>query len=460
MDPETLVTFAFRAPHDVRTVELLGSWDNFSHPYSMYHDRRRGQGFYTGCFQFNNIIFDGSEIDYTRPRSGGLKQGGTYWYYFRLDDGMEAYDDRRDCTADCPLMPGQVVNVIHVPTEVTEPLVRERSASVDLVGTLAQQSSFQTMNPKAKYQALDPPPVSKVHDRCVSDFAVNGRLERPPPTPREESYSPPSPVEKYPGRKMFSAVGSLQRRGLSLTGSLRSMASRAAVRARARQEARTYEANLIDEEAECASIRPPCSPRNDTSRPPTRRPRADSSANHSESQFQSFSQVIAIPTPSASPTKRSPDDSDTASIGPQSIRNIQFLGSSPEEHQARPRLYSLRNPDDDPTLLSSDHPPLPQTEQQSPALALASPTFSDATISTTEAGDITTPSAPYIDTSDDELAAKPQWGGPQLQTHDQYKLPEDSDLATKAHLCLPEGQARDTAKHILSEMGYLGDSIQ
>ena len=59
MDPETLVTFLFKAPPHIRTIELLGSWDNFTRPYQMHHDRRRGTGAWTGCFRFDNIVFDG-----------------------------------------------------------------------------------------------------------------------------------------------------------------------------------------------------------------------------------------------------------------------------------------------------------------------------------------------------------------------------------------------------------------
>lgn len=470
MDPETLVTFAFRAPHNVRRVELLGSWDNFQRPYAMYHDRRRGQGFHTGCFQFQDIIFDGSEVDYTKPRTGGLKQGGTYWYYFRLDDDMEAYDDLRECTADCPLMPGQVVNIIHVPQEVPEtPLIR-RSASVNLVGTLSQLSSLQTMNPQAKFQAPEPPPISKVHERCISDFALNGRLENQPPSPRDELPTPPESEDGFlkTGRRMFGSVGSLHKRGLTLTGSLRTMANRAAMRARSRHEATTYEASLIDEENERASIHPGRSERDETSRPVTRRPAAE--AITTEPEFPGFSQVMAIPTPSGSPTKHL-RDSDAASIGPQSIRDIQFLTTTEQQQAQRPRQYSLHNPDEHVSTIEPQEPnPIPSLDQPSPAFAVASPTFSDATISTTEGGDIGTPSQasslamPYVDVNDEDMAAQLRWGHA-MQMHDankqNYRLSCGSDWPLKNYNeAKPSGdEPRSMVDTIFSELGYLGESI-
>ncbi|KAI6829255.1 hypothetical protein KC367_g6359 [Hortaea werneckii] len=198
MDPTTLVTFLFQAPPRVRIVELLGSWDNFQQPYQMHHDRRRGRGFWSGCFKFENIIFDGNATHWSKPRSGGLKQGGMYWYFFRLDYDVETYDDSRECTASCPLLPGQMMNVLEVPTEVTEPPSRCRSAGFweDVEGTLSTwagpAAKQQTLEPSDKFATLEPPPISRVHGRCVSDLALNGRLERPPSPAKSFNSPPPS----------------------------------------------------------------------------------------------------------------------------------------------------------------------------------------------------------------------------------------------------------------------------
>lgn len=201
MDPTTLVTFLFQASPRVRIVELLGSWDNFQQPYQMHHDRRRGRGFWSGCFKFENIIFDGNAAHWSKPRSGGLKQGGMYWYFFRLDYDVETYDASRECTASCPLLPGQMMNVLEVPTEMTEPPSRCRSAGCgeDVEGTLSTwagpPAKQQTLEPSDKFAALEPPPISRVHGRCVSDLALNGRLERPPSPAKSFASPPPTGLE-------------------------------------------------------------------------------------------------------------------------------------------------------------------------------------------------------------------------------------------------------------------------
>jgi hypothetical protein len=67
---------------EVRSVKLLGSWDNFSKQYVMERDKRVGPGHWKGCHTFTDIIGDGPD----QWRTGGLKMGGTYWYYVSLTD--------------------------------------------------------------------------------------------------------------------------------------------------------------------------------------------------------------------------------------------------------------------------------------------------------------------------------------------------------------------------------------
>lgn len=49
----------------------------------MERDKRVGSDHWKGCYTFADIICDGSSARPSSARSGGLKMGGTYWYYVR-----------------------------------------------------------------------------------------------------------------------------------------------------------------------------------------------------------------------------------------------------------------------------------------------------------------------------------------------------------------------------------------
>lgn len=51
----------------------------------MERDRRMGSGHWRGCHTFTDITRDGNSPSQSPGRSGGLKMGGTYWYYVSTD---------------------------------------------------------------------------------------------------------------------------------------------------------------------------------------------------------------------------------------------------------------------------------------------------------------------------------------------------------------------------------------
>ncbi|EED21354.1 conserved hypothetical protein [Talaromyces stipitatus ATCC 10500] len=153
----TLMTFLLwvrRAPSNVQSVELLGSWDNFSRPYPMERDRRMGSGHWRGCHTFTDIIRDGTSPSQSPGRTGGLKMGGTYWYYYRLDGEIEYYNRAEPVTSLCPLLPGQPVNILNVPIILpgTDYLHRRDNS------TSSTKSDQRTMDPEDKYMNPRTPP--------------------------------------------------------------------------------------------------------------------------------------------------------------------------------------------------------------------------------------------------------------------------------------------------------------
>ncbi|KXT16263.1 hypothetical protein AC579_479 [Pseudocercospora musae] len=447
MDPTTLITFLFRAPAHVRSVELLGSWDNFAAPYRLHHDRLRGSGFWSGCFKFDNIIFDGDQVNRAKPRSGGLKQGGTYWYYYRLDYDVDAYDDRHTHTTHCPLLPGQELNVMEVPTELMELPSRSHSAHGynDLVGSLTHLASgLQTLNPTDKYAMLEPPPRSKVHQRCLSDDALDGRLENNPSIVVEEATSPHSPPQSRQVRSASPAShestylheNEHERRVLSGSSSVYSSqtsASDPASLPRAISEmslpdhAQNKQEEAFKEEAfkEEAFKEDPLP---DFPYACTAGPASLASLEALGAALFDSTPMTAAPVEVTKPILGGTDAhhhqrrSSAYTCGPESIANVQFYGSRPgtcldedPEHH-RPRVYSLPNPElrdcsDDSCAGSPTSATLGRSEQCShdpeenstpgdEIFDLISPTFTATTLST---GGNNTPFRLSAQTSPDDI---------------------------------------------------------
>lgn len=66
-----LVLFAYSLTDpSIRSVKLLGSWDNFTNEHNMERDSRRHCGQWRACHSFKE--------------SGGLKMGETYFYYVSI----------------------------------------------------------------------------------------------------------------------------------------------------------------------------------------------------------------------------------------------------------------------------------------------------------------------------------------------------------------------------------------
>ncbi len=147
-----------RCPPTTRCVTLMGSWDNFKTPYPMKRDSRIGTEHWSGCHNFSDIVCDGNYLADSQPREGGLKMGGTYWYFYKLDDDIEFHNSVEPSTTQCPLLPGQLVNELHVPMVLSGN--RSRNTSVS-----STSSEKRTMNPQDKFtnpRAVPRPQLSRL----------------------------------------------------------------------------------------------------------------------------------------------------------------------------------------------------------------------------------------------------------------------------------------------------------
>ncbi|KAJ4232074.1 hypothetical protein NW759_002466 [Fusarium solani] len=218
MDPSTtLFTFMFQTHPSTQSVQLIGSWDNFSQSYPMQRDVRRGRGQWRGCYSFRDIVCDDASVSASatcagtsagtgfgspsgsclNKRHGGLKMGHTYYYYYEVDGSVETHDPSLPSTTACPYLPGQAVNTLIVPVEQA---LRQRSASL----TSMRAADFKTMNPESKYTTPRPAPTTAANHlpyRVGSSPSLHHKAS-------SRSLSPaPAAWKRLFGRKLNSRDG-------------------------------------------------------------------------------------------------------------------------------------------------------------------------------------------------------------------------------------------------------------
>lgn len=100
--PAVQLSFTLRTSPNVRTVHLLGSWDNYKSqlPLSLIKDPAAKPGSWKGTFRFQG--------------SNALKLGSRYWYYYIVDGYHVSHDPAKEFVTEKTT--GRKLNVIDVPS--------------------------------------------------------------------------------------------------------------------------------------------------------------------------------------------------------------------------------------------------------------------------------------------------------------------------------------------------------
>jgi hypothetical protein len=99
--PAVQLSFTLRTSPNVKTVHLLGSWDNYKSqlPLSMVKDRDAKPGSWKGTFRFQG--------------AHALKLGSRYWYYYIVDGYHVSHDPAKEFTTEPTT--GRKLNILDVP---------------------------------------------------------------------------------------------------------------------------------------------------------------------------------------------------------------------------------------------------------------------------------------------------------------------------------------------------------
>jgi hypothetical protein len=97
------LSFALRTSSGVKTVHLLGSWDNYAGQLPLSKDKSSSKsGSWKGTFRFQGAT---------------LEPGQRYWYYYIIDGYHVSHDPGQSSTTEPTT--GRVLNILDVPAEKT-----------------------------------------------------------------------------------------------------------------------------------------------------------------------------------------------------------------------------------------------------------------------------------------------------------------------------------------------------
>jgi hypothetical protein len=107
------LSFNLRTSSTVKTVHLLGSWDNYSGQLPLAHDKASSKGgAWKGTFRFQGAT---------------LQTGQRYWYYYIIDGYHVSHDPSQASTTEPTT--GRVLNILDVPSDKSSKSSKSSSSS-------------------------------------------------------------------------------------------------------------------------------------------------------------------------------------------------------------------------------------------------------------------------------------------------------------------------------------------
>jgi len=107
------LSFSLRTSSGVKTVHLLGSWDNYTGQLPLSKDKTSSKsGAWKGTFRFQGAT---------------LQPGQRYWYYYIIDGYHVSHDPAQSSTTEPTT--GRVLNILDVPSEKSSHKSSSKSSS-------------------------------------------------------------------------------------------------------------------------------------------------------------------------------------------------------------------------------------------------------------------------------------------------------------------------------------------
>jgi len=166
------LSFSLRTSPNVKTVHLLGTWDNYKGQLPLSNDPSRSGG-WKGVFKF---------------QGGTLKRGQRYWYYYIIDGYHVSHDPSQEHTTEPTTQ--RKLNILDVPPDKDHkggaPRYETSSAPKDKGGSSYKRNSRHTPHDIPKGRPLSVSKIEAPHPKkpyatqylTMTDFSSHPTVEQ------------------------------------------------------------------------------------------------------------------------------------------------------------------------------------------------------------------------------------------------------------------------------------------
>ncbi|AEO55955.1 hypothetical protein MYCTH_2314451 [Thermothelomyces thermophilus ATCC 42464] len=151
------LSFSLRVSSGVKTVHLLGSWDNYTGQLPLSKDKSSSKGTWKGTFRFQQST---------------LQPGQRYWYYYIIDGYHVSHNPSVDSTVEPTT--GRALNILDVPKVKSSSSSKSSSRkSTSSSSCRSSRASISSDIPKGRPLSISqikaPKPVSPNATRHILD---------------------------------------------------------------------------------------------------------------------------------------------------------------------------------------------------------------------------------------------------------------------------------------------------
>ncbi|KAL1837568.1 hypothetical protein VTJ49DRAFT_3649 [Mycothermus thermophilus] len=136
------LSFSLRVSSGVKTVHLLGSWDNYSNQLPLSKDKSSSKGTWKGTFRFQQTL---------------LQPGQRYWYYYIIDGYHIAHNPSEDSTVEPTT--GRTLNILDVPKSSSSSKSSSRKSTSSSKSRASASGDIPKGRPLSVSQIKSPKPV-------------------------------------------------------------------------------------------------------------------------------------------------------------------------------------------------------------------------------------------------------------------------------------------------------------